>query len=529
MSPRTAGIAFLLAAGLFAFIYFYEIRGEDARLEAEQAEKRLFPELEADAVEAVAFTPAGSPRIRLERRDRGWQLREPLEFPADEFAADGMAAALADLTRQQVLADPQPPETYGLGESALEIAFEAGGEERRIRIGAAAPMGSNTYLAIDGDPAVYTVASFGVNALRKGLDELRDKRVTHFDQAAIDRIEASWPGGGVVLSRDEEGWRLLEPLQDAADTLTVDSLLTDLSFLRATGFQDAPPPDAESGLDAPDFAVTLTGAAAVPSDAEAGEADTEAEEPDAEAGETGGEEVVGGGEPVEVRIAIGRALDEGERLVRSGATSLYRIPADRISDFPRELVAYRFKELARFQAADAARVKVVFQRLVSSEEGDAPVEVVATRGDTGWSTGAGGFRPGKVASLVSELSRLRGEDILVEEPDQAALAEWDLAPPRTQISVYGEGDALLARVELGRAREDGALAARAGDGGRIYALAAEIGEYVPVDLDAFRSRFQAEEGSAAPVEEPEEGATGTPGAETTPPEEDFWPDVDEAP
>ncbi len=519
MSPRTAGITFLLAAGLFAFIYFYEIRGEEARLEAEQTEKRLFPELEAQAVQAVAFTPAGSPRIRLERRARGWQLREPLEFPADEFAADGMAAALADLTRQQLLSDPQSPDVYGLGESALEIAFEADGEERRIRIGAAAPMGSNTYLSIDADPAVYTVASFGVNALRKGLDELRDKRVAHFDQAAIDRIEASWPGGGVVLARGEEGWRLLEPIADAADTVSVDSLLTDLSFLRATGFADTPPPDTESGLDTPDFVVALTGAAAGGTDAEAGEAE-------AEAGETGSEKPGAGGEPVEVRIAIGRELDGGERLVRSQATSLYRIPADRISDFPRELVTYRFKELARFQAADAARVQVVFQRLVSSEEGDAPVEVVATRGDSGWSSGAGGFRPGKLASLVSELSRLRGEDILVEDPDQAALAEWGLAPPRVQISVYGEGDAQLARVELGRAREDGVIAARAGDGGRIFAIAAELGEYVPVDLDAFRSRFQAEEGSAAPEEE---GAAGTPGAETTPPEEDFWPEVEEAP
>lgn len=494
MSPRTAGVVFLVAAALFAFIYLYEIRGEEGRREAEEAEKRLFPDIEVDAVEELSFSPAGGEPVRLERADGRWQLREPLEFPADAFAADGMASALADLTRQQVLDDPQPPETYGLGEGALEIAFRAGGAEHRVRIGDAAPVGSNTYVAVDQDPAVYTVASFGVNALRKDLGDLRDKRVAHFDQAAVDRIEARWPDGGVTLAKGEGGWRLLSPVEDAADTATVDALLTDLNFLRATGFEDAPPPDADAGLDPPDFAVTLGGS-------------TSAEEGEAE--------------PLELRIAVGRAQESDERLVRAAAASLYRIPADRIADFPREVVAYRFKELSRYPQADAARVEVVFARLVSSEEGDEPVEVVATRGDSGWSTGPGGFAPGKVASLVSELSRLRAVDILAEAPDPERLADWGLAPPRTEISVYGEGDALLGRVQIGVVRADGSIVARAGDGGRVYALDAEVAEYLPVGLEAFRNRFEAEEASAP---EPAGGEESSGAEETlTLEEEPFFP------
>ncbi len=468
MNPRTTGIVFVLAAALFAFIYFYEIRGEERRREAEEVEKQLFSGLEADAIRAIELRGDAGDAIRLERREGRWQIVEPLAFPADEFAADAMAAALADLSSEAVYADPQAPDVYGLGEGARELAFEVEGESHRVRIGDKTPMGSNTYVSTGEGAEVYAVTSFAVNALRKELDDLREKRVARFDVAAVDRVEATWRGGGrVVLARGEEGWRLLEPIAEPADETTIDALLTDLSFLRATGFEDAPAPDAETGLDAPAFAVHLTGVA--------GEGEEEA-----------------AAEALDVRIAVGDPVDDDSRLVRAAAASLYRIPAERIEDFPRNLVAYRFKDLARFPQADARRVEVAFERLMSSDEGDAPLEIVATRGETGWSAEPEDFRPGKLASLVSELSRLRAEDILADAAGEAERAGLGLAPPRARIRVFGEGDEPLADLRIGVVRGDGQIVAQAADDPRVFALAAEVGEYLPVSLEAFRNRFQRE-------------------------------------
>jgi hypothetical protein len=490
VSPRTTGIVFLVAAVLFAFIYFYEIRGGEERLEAEEAAKRLFPGVEAEAIQSIAFSGADGREVRLARRERGWQLLEPLVFPGDEFAADGMASALADLTSQSVYAEPQAPDVYGLGEGALELRFEVDGEAQRVRIGDKTPMGSNTYASIGSGDDVYAIASFSVNALRKSLDDLRDKRVAHFDSAAIDRIEASWRGGGrVVLARGDAGWRLQEPIEGPADETTVDSLLTDLSFLRATGFEDQPPPDAEVGLDDPEFAVTLTGAAPP---AEGAAADTEAPAEGAAADAEAPAEA-----PVRVTIAVGDPLDDS-RLVRSAPASLYRIPAERINDFPRELVAYRFKDLSVFPQADAKRVEIVFQRLVSSSEGDAPLEIVATRGETGWSAEPEDFQPGKLTSLVSELARLRAEDILADAVGEDELVGLGLSPPNALIRVYGEGEEPLADLRIGSVRSDGGIVAQAADNPMVFALAADLGEYVPVNLEAFRNRFRREQ---QPLEE----------------------------
>ena len=509
MSPRTTGIVFLAAAALFAFIWFWEIGGEEGRKAAEEAEKQLFAGLEAGEVESIELTTSDGVAARLVRRkgpeavdatetpeapetpetpETGWELREPLVFPGDPFAIDGLASALADLKSEAVYQKPQAPEVYGLGEGALAVAFEAGGESHRLRIGGQTPIGSNVYAAVGGDERVYAVSSFAANALRKSLLDLRDKRVANFETDAVDRVEARWPDGHVVLRRGAEGWSLLEPIEGPADAATVDALLTDLSFLRASGFEDDPPPDPEAGLDAPEFSVELTG----------------------------GE----GEDALRASLAVGRAVDEsGSRLVRSAGDSLYRIPAERLADFPRELVAYRYKQLASFQATEASRLEIAFERQESSAEGDAPVEIAATRGETGWESEPERFKPGLLAGLVSELSRLRGTDILREQVSPEELAELGLSPPSARIAVYGEGEAPLAQIRIGARRGDEGYAAMVEGGAQVYLLDPGVAEFVPVDLAAFRERFRSQEEPEDEGTAAEEAAVGEPGTDEAAAEE----------
>ena len=69
MNPRTTGIAFLVAACLAAFLYFYQVKGAPQRKEAEEAAKRLFPQVEEAAFDWVAFTTSDGHGVRAERRD----------------------------------------------------------------------------------------------------------------------------------------------------------------------------------------------------------------------------------------------------------------------------------------------------------------------------------------------------------------------------------------------------------------------------------------------------------------------------
>jgi hypothetical protein len=474
MNPRVTGIAFLLAAALFAFVYLYEIRGELGRKQAEEATRRLFPGIEADDVRWIALTTSDGASARVERRDDAWVLTEPVAFPGDAFALDGMASALAEISSEATFEDPQPPEVYGLDVDERELRFGAGGEEHSLRVGDKTPVGAETYVSVGGSDAVHTLPTTRINALRKAIDDLRDKRILHFDTASIERVTASWPDGRVVLVRGDAGWRLTEPLEGPADDTTVEALLSNLSFLRATGFVDDPPSDREAGLARPALEVDLV----------------------LKAGSEGEE-------PRHLRLTLGRSVDGKSSLVRAERASLYRIAAERIDDLPRDEVQYRFRQLAKFPPADATRLEMVFQSGAGRDVSEEPVTITATRGTAGWTSTPERFRPGAIATLVSELSRLRADDIVAESMGPDELNAVQLAPASVVYRVYGgapeaedAAERKLAEVAIGAVRAGDGVLARTGGNETVFQFDYALAERIPVSLEAFRNRFVAEEAEA---------------------------------
>jgi Domain of unknown function (DUF4340) len=494
MKPRTTLVLLVTALLLGGFVYYYEVHVASAQREAEERAQRLFPDVDAESIDWITLSTRGKPGARLERRESGWVLTAPLEFPADRFASDGLAANLAGLVRESTLEQPQPLAEYGLDTEARVLRFSAGGVKHELRLGYEAPLGSNTYAAIGGSDAVFTVQTYKAKSFDKPLADLRDKRILDFDTASIAHVEVRWPGGGARLERVSEAdtkadskaahWRLVSPTRLRADDDTVDDLLSDLSFLRADGFVDDPSDADTASFKQPAFEVILT---------PAGEGDAAT---------------------TPLRLAVG-GLHDGKRLVRAAQPSLYTIPADRLDNFPRELVAYRYKQLARFTITDANRLELHFQPAT----GDAVV-ITASRGPTGWQSTPEPMPEEKITQLVSELSRLRAKGILADSAGKAELRGLGLSPPTAILRVFGaapKADApapQLAEVHLGNFRgPDGIVAQVAGDP-VIYRLDAALAEQIPVSLEAFRSKFageasQASESDSSESDEPHDFLTPT--------------------
>ena len=97
MSPRNTLLLAIVTAIVGAFVYFYEVEGVAAREQAEADESLLFPKVSDEAIQWIELTTTDGQTARVERVEEGWQIREPLDFPADEVALDGLARAAATL------------------------------------------------------------------------------------------------------------------------------------------------------------------------------------------------------------------------------------------------------------------------------------------------------------------------------------------------------------------------------------------------------------------------------------------------
>ncbi len=464
MNPKTTAILFAIAAALAAFVYFYEIKGEQARVEAKAAEKRLFPDVEQTEITSISLRVSDAPEIRLERRDGHWRIVAPIDFAADTFAADGIASAITQLMSESVIEDPQPLDAYGFRTEGAEVRFAVGELEKTLRIGSATPVGSNSYALVGGDDRVYTVASYQFSPFKKSAEEFRDRRVLDFDSAAVQRAAISWPGAEVVVERSDEGWQMVEPVQALADADAVDSLLMSLSLLRASGFVDDPISEEEAGFVPPQFAVEL-------------ELARKAGDPDAAI----------------ARFAVGGVDESGsQRFVRGATASLYLISQESLDGFPRRVVEYRDRQLAKFAAEEARRIELGFHT-ASGET----VAVSVRLEDGGWVSNADPVRSEKLVDLVDALSDLRAHDIIAEEFGPTELQAMGLDPARVVLQVYGEGDSAerLAEIQLGVVFGDG-ITARIAGRETIFLIAKALAEAIPADLDDYRERFVAQPESA---------------------------------
>jgi hypothetical protein len=477
MKPRNTLLLALVVAAVGAFVWFYEIEGGAERAKQEEAAKRLFAGVKAEQIQSIELRTEDGSTARLERSDdKGWQLVAPLAAPADRFAADGIASTLAELAPEATFDTPEPLANYGLeGEPA--VRFRAGDQDYALRLGNTAPVGGNLYATDAEGKKVFTLASWRKNALVKTVKQLRDGRVLDFDRAQVKGITLGSGDGRVVLARGEGGWRLAEPVDAKADADAVDGLLSDLTYLRADEFVDAPGSDAELGLDAPWLTAELTL-------------------------ESGG--------PAALQVGAPRS---DRRVVRGTAGRVFEIATTRLDSLPRKLSAYRWKELSSFASEDAVSVELRFE-----EPGAEPMVIRGTNGEEGWSSEPEAIEPGKASGLVSELSALRAEDVAADAMGDAERAALGLAPPRATLRVLGkpneghEGGPVLADVQLGLPQPDGRIPAQRAGEPVVYWLAASAREQLPVSLAAFRESFVAKA-----VAKPAEGAE--PAAETETPAE----------
>ena len=454
MNPRTTLILAVVAALLGAFVWWNEIRGGEERAAAEDAAKAVFPELTSDAITAFELVPEDGRPIRLERDAGRWVLVAPLRFAADPLSADGIASALADLSAERIFDEHEPLAAYGL-EVPPRVRFWVGDTEHALRIGNAAPIGNETYVTDASGERVFSVATFRTTGFARPLDEFREKRVLSFDRPSVTSIEASFGGGRVVVERDGEGWRLTQPIQAPADDDTIDALLSDLEFLRATSFHDEAPDLAGLGLDAPWYqAIVQSG----------------------EASQT---------------LVVGRENDAGDRIALGPGGPRYWVAGTTFLDWPRSVSAFRDRQVARFASVDAERFTLRFRAPDGAEKA---LEVV--RSDAGWSAEPRGFAPGKASGVLAALANLRAVDIAADELGDAEAEAFGLALPRVAIEVRG-GDAdaeALAALELGTPQPElGVPARRVGDP-TVYWLDASIAATLPLDWASFEADFAAEEG-----------------------------------
>ena len=210
--------------------------------------------------------------VELSLQERGWRLDLPLAREADDDEVDGILSRLRNAEVSQVAFETptaQDLAAAGLGEAPVEVTLWIGEDRAEKRLQVGFERGGGDRFARDSSrPHVFVIDSTVVNELLKPLPDLREKKLLHFSEEEVSRIELNSRGERVfAASRDTAGtWGLIDADGREPRSWRFTSLVNDLKDLEAKSFvHDAGPdgdlPLAPYGLDSPwlSVRVDLTG------------------------------------------------------------------------------------------------------------------------------------------------------------------------------------------------------------------------------------------------------------------------------
>jgi hypothetical protein len=178
----------------------------------------------------VALKKKGSDEIDLSKTNEKWQITSPKPYTADQDAAHQLVTAVANVNADRVVEDKASNlSAYGLNAPSLEVDITGkAGKVSKLLIGDDTPTNSGSYAMLEGDPRVFTVASFVKTGVDKPLNDLRDKRLLTFDQDKVSRVELLAKKQDVEFGRDKDHWQIVKPKPLRADGLQVDELMRKL-------------------------------------------------------------------------------------------------------------------------------------------------------------------------------------------------------------------------------------------------------------------------------------------------------------
>jgi hypothetical protein len=229
MRPRGLFVALILLAALAGGLYYSnKQKAAEAAKPPSDAPPKIVALAEGDITKVVL--KKGAYETDLQKTGGKWQITAPMPYAADQSAVSQLVTSAANVSSDRVVEDKASNlAPYGLTAPILEVDLTGkGGKISKLKIGDDTPTNSGSYAMLEGDPRVFTVASYVKTGLDKSLNDLRDQRLLTFDQDKLSRVELMAKKQDIEFGRDKDQWQIVKPKPLRADGLQVDEMLRKL-------------------------------------------------------------------------------------------------------------------------------------------------------------------------------------------------------------------------------------------------------------------------------------------------------------
>jgi len=187
--------------------------------------------LKQEDISKIAIRKKGGEELNLAKGDAGkWQITAPKPLGADQEAVSSLLSSVSSLNADRLVEDKAADVSqYGLAQPALELDVTSkDGQPQKLFLGDDTPAGSAVFAKLDGDPRVFTIASYNKTSIDKTTNDLRDKRLLTVDFDKLSQIELATKKQDIEFGRNKQEWQIIKPKPLRADNFQVEEIVRKL-------------------------------------------------------------------------------------------------------------------------------------------------------------------------------------------------------------------------------------------------------------------------------------------------------------
>jgi Domain of unknown function (DUF4340) len=184
--------------------------------------------LKQEDISKIEIKKKGGEALDLAKDGGGkWQIAAPKPLGADQEAVSSLLYAVSTLNADRLVDDKAGDVTpYGLAQPSLELDVTTkNGKPQKLLLGDDTPAGSAVFAKLDGDPRVFTIASYNKTSIDKTANDLRDKRLLTVDFDKLSQIELATKKQDIVFGRNKQEWQIIQPKPLRADNFQVEEIV----------------------------------------------------------------------------------------------------------------------------------------------------------------------------------------------------------------------------------------------------------------------------------------------------------------
>ena len=209
--------------------------------------------LNQENISRLEIKKKGGEELDLAKADSGkWQITAPKPLGADQEAVSSLLSTVSSLNSERLVDDKATNlAQFGLAQPSLELDVTSKDSKlQKLLLGDDTPAGNAVFAKLDGDPRVFTIASYNKTSLDKTSNDLRDKRLLTLDFDKLSQIELLTKKQTIQFDRNKQEWQIVKPKPLRADNFQVEEVARKLRDLK----MDATSTDADAKKAAAAFA-----------------------------------------------------------------------------------------------------------------------------------------------------------------------------------------------------------------------------------------------------------------------------------